>query len=319
MFVMTRRPPRQSLAPLPSFVDDALRAGSGRALEPAVRESMEERFAHDFSRVRVHADNDAALSATVIGASAYTVGNDIVFAGSNYAPNTPCGHTLLAHELGHVVQQAGRQRPSVLRVADGHAANGEVSTNSLSEQTIQRQPASDPHIGPGLPSMPSSLGGFTIRLQLDSNMVPTGKASIAIAGPGSIPLVGGGEIGLQRNVDGTYSAVTGKGTTIVSAADVKKILQGSTIVDSKKPKEIRLPGCDDLRRPGRGAFYTVSQFKQHAMFTPGVTGVYWNSLPDWLIEALIESCIPAPFFVPDRPPRPDYNDAPPTAGDTQIA
>lgn len=317
---MMRDTMSKSRAPLPTTaaVQHALRPSSGRALEPTVRASMEERFAHDFSRVRVHCGSDAARSASDLKARAYTVGDDIVFANARYAPHTASGEALLAHELGHVVQQAGARQPSVLRVSDGHAPNGAAATASLSERVVQRQPESDPHLGPGLPSMPSQLGGLTIRLELDSNMVPTGKASISVAGPGSIPLVGGAEIGLQRNADGTYTAVTGKGNTIVSAADVRKILAGST-VDPKKPKDVRFPGCADLRHPGGGALYTVSEFKRHVLYTPGVTGLYWNSLPDWFIEALIESCKPVQIPIPDRAPRPDYNDAPPPAGDTRVA
>jgi Domain of unknown function (DUF4157) len=60
----------------------------------------------DFRGVRVHADSKAAASAQMIGAHAYTSGSHVVFAG-NYSPNTDSGRRLLAHELAHVVQQAG--------------------------------------------------------------------------------------------------------------------------------------------------------------------------------------------------------------------
>jgi hypothetical protein len=62
----------------------------------------------DFSRVRVHADARAAESARAVQARAYTVGQDIVFAGGEYAPGTSAGRELLAHELAHTTQQAGR-------------------------------------------------------------------------------------------------------------------------------------------------------------------------------------------------------------------
>ena len=68
---------------------------------------MEARFGHDFSRVRVHADSRAARSAQLVGAQAYTIGSDIAFGESLYAPNSQAGHRLLAHELAHVVQQTG--------------------------------------------------------------------------------------------------------------------------------------------------------------------------------------------------------------------
>lgn len=65
-------------------------------------------FGQDFSQVRVHtASNDAqsAQAAKALNARAYTAGNHIVFAPGQYAPQTPQGQYLLAHELSHVVQQ----------------------------------------------------------------------------------------------------------------------------------------------------------------------------------------------------------------------
>lgn len=94
----------QSVAP--AIVHDTLRS-IGRPLEDAPRRFMEARFGHDFSRVRVHDNHQAAQSAAAIHARAYTVGTAIVFGESQYAPNTFAGIRLLAHELTHVVQQAG--------------------------------------------------------------------------------------------------------------------------------------------------------------------------------------------------------------------
>ena len=67
---------------------------------------MEPRFRHDFSRVRVHADTQAAESARAVNALAFTVGNDVVFGNGQYAPQTPAGRRLLAHELAHTIQQS---------------------------------------------------------------------------------------------------------------------------------------------------------------------------------------------------------------------
>jgi hypothetical protein len=89
----------------PAIVHDVLRA-PGQALDDATRDRMESGFGHDFSRVRIHSDARAADSAAAVDALAYTVGSDIVFAARQYAPTTPGGRKLLAHELAHVVQQA---------------------------------------------------------------------------------------------------------------------------------------------------------------------------------------------------------------------
>jgi len=135
-----RRPP--SL--VPADVNDG-----GRALAPGVRTFFERRFAHDFSRVRVHADAAAASSARSVAAAAYTVGRDIVFGAGMYRPHSHAGRTLLAHELAHVVQQ---DRPSGAAAAKaGHeseaaraahqAVTGEKASVGLAAPVaMQRQP-----------------------------------------------------------------------------------------------------------------------------------------------------------------------------------
>lgn len=91
----------------PSSVERVI-SSSGRPLNPALRQDMESRFGHDFSRVQVHTDTWAAESASAVNAQAYTVGRDVVFGSGQYAPETHAGKSLLAHELTHVVQQTGQ-------------------------------------------------------------------------------------------------------------------------------------------------------------------------------------------------------------------
>jgi Domain of unknown function (DUF4157) len=88
----------------PKLVEDTLRE-PGTPLDPASRRFMEERLGHDFSRVRIHADARAAISASAINARAYTFGSHVVFGAGAYAPGSDHGRRLLAHELTHVVQQ----------------------------------------------------------------------------------------------------------------------------------------------------------------------------------------------------------------------
>ncbi len=92
----------------PASVDYAL-ASPGMPLAPALRQDMEQRFGHDFSRVRVHTGASAERSAQDVDAHAYTVGNNMVFGASQYAPGTQEGRLLIAHELTHVVQQQTSQ------------------------------------------------------------------------------------------------------------------------------------------------------------------------------------------------------------------
>jgi len=78
--------------------------GGGQPLSPSLRNFFEPRFGHDFSRVRVHTDAEAAQAAQAVNARAYTVGGDVVFGAGQYAPKTMVGQRLIAHELTHVVQ-----------------------------------------------------------------------------------------------------------------------------------------------------------------------------------------------------------------------
>lgn len=101
----TGRPPvRRSTAGL--LGTEGLQS-AGRPLNRGVREPMESWFGHDLRDVRVHTGERAAKSARSMGALAYTVGSDVVFGTEQYAPTTPAGRRLIAHELVHVIQQTG--------------------------------------------------------------------------------------------------------------------------------------------------------------------------------------------------------------------
>ncbi|HWM94881.1 MAG TPA: DUF4157 domain-containing protein [Thermoanaerobaculia bacterium] len=144
----------------PPAVQDVV-SSPGQPLDPGMRGLMEERFGHDFGRVRVHSDAKASESAWQIDASAYTSGSDIVFGAGRYETGTAAGQRLLAHELTHVVQQTGGGAPA--------------------GQTIQRQPASSPGSFPDLdlrenmsPSMASALGSAVVdKFALGSAKIPT--------------------------------------------------------------------------------------------------------------------------------------------------
>ena len=58
----------------------------------------------DFASVRLHRAG-AELACRALRAQAFTVGSDIYFCPGAFAPHTPEGLRLLAHEVAHVVQQ----------------------------------------------------------------------------------------------------------------------------------------------------------------------------------------------------------------------
>ncbi len=123
---------KAALPAVPPIVHQVLHS-PGQPLEGATRTSMEARFGQDFTRVRVHTDQAAALSARAVDAQAYTVGQNIVFGSNRYVPGTAGGQRLLAHELTHVVQQSGGvtgQAASSLRIDD----SGEVEAQTAAAE-----------------------------------------------------------------------------------------------------------------------------------------------------------------------------------------
>ena len=105
---------------------------SGEPLDADTRASMESRFGHDFSKVRIHTDAPAERSAASLNAHAYTAGQQIVFGKSQYDPHSTRGQQLLAHELTHVVQidRAGmRPDPSCITPTN-HASEAEARAAS---------------------------------------------------------------------------------------------------------------------------------------------------------------------------------------------
>jgi hypothetical protein len=89
----------------PRAVDKVLRSGEGVPLASGLREFMEARFGTQLGSVRVYAGAQAAEATQSVGAGAFTIGEDIVFATGQFRPDKISGRHLLAHELTHVLQQ----------------------------------------------------------------------------------------------------------------------------------------------------------------------------------------------------------------------
>jgi Domain of unknown function (DUF4157) len=138
----------------PPIVSEVVRS-PGEPLHPETREFMESRFNHDFSRIRVHADPKAAESAATIAASAYTVGNHVVFGQNRYAPGTSETRRLLAHELRHTQQQSERPATGPLTVAppNTHLERDaeETARRTVSDRPGPDQPVAGSEYGSGVP------------------------------------------------------------------------------------------------------------------------------------------------------------------------
>jgi hypothetical protein len=112
--------------------------GPGRALDPPVREFMETQFGQNFGGVKIHTDSSAAQAARAVNARAFTAGRDIVFDSGEYAPGTPAGKQLLAHELTHTIQQRGTGSPSPspdsMAEREAHSAGSAIASGAMPQK-----------------------------------------------------------------------------------------------------------------------------------------------------------------------------------------
>jgi hypothetical protein len=124
-----------TISSIPPIVHEVL-SSPGQPLDAKTRETMEPRFGHDFSHVRIHTDAKAAESARAVNAVAYTVGRDVVFGAGQHKPETREGGKLMAHELTHVVQQgsAGSQPGNLQRKSQEKSSDKKKITKVVSEE-----------------------------------------------------------------------------------------------------------------------------------------------------------------------------------------
>jgi hypothetical protein len=79
-----------------------------RSLDNKLRAALEEITGVDLKRVRVHTGGNAAELAKGLKADAFAKGSDIYFA----KPGDAKKPELIAHEVAHVIQQAGGRVPA---------------------------------------------------------------------------------------------------------------------------------------------------------------------------------------------------------------
>jgi hypothetical protein len=121
--------------------------GRGRPLPAPQRDALEPHFGHDFGQVRVHIGNQAAELARSVRARAFTVGNDVVFGAGEYRPESQAGQQLLAHELTHVVQQAGGSSTTSFSPTGASGESARLTGSGIVQQhagiQLQRQPTDE--------------------------------------------------------------------------------------------------------------------------------------------------------------------------------
>jgi hypothetical protein len=122
--------------------ENHLSAQEGDApLPAAVRAYMEPRFGMDFSRVRIHTDAQSEQLNRILHSRAFTVGHEIFLRQGEYNPGSRSGQKLIAHELTHVVQQAGGHNAIAGQPERGATHNHEGQSADLSTKSTRRETA----------------------------------------------------------------------------------------------------------------------------------------------------------------------------------
>jgi hypothetical protein len=247
---------------------------SGSALDSGVREQMEQRFGQDFDNVRVHADASAARSAEAIDAQAYTAGANIVFATGQYAPQSAAGQHLIAHELTHVVQQAGGAAQRVSRYRRKPRTKDE-------ENEI---PAWDP--AEELTDSKTQPWIASITIEFTGTAADTGHAALATSN-GELP---------PRMPTGTLTAKYSTKPSTAPADIVISIVGGSTLLSLGLTDRIKTPvpvtrlegngytdsankPADPLGTKGRTPRYSKSGAgtMNYAIFFKGIQAIHQGS------------------------------------------
>ncbi len=235
--------PATARAVAPASVQAVLRS-AGSPLAPVTARVMGARMGQDFSGIRVHADAQAARSASDIAAQAWAAGPHLAFAEGAYAPDTAAGEVLLAHELAHAVQQRGAALPPApaLRSPDDPAE--QQAADAAAALAAGRAPQS-------LTSAPPGIYRVGDRAKATPPAtIPAGRRAIIQWGddPATVANVRALQTGARSgpNAAGSDLVLTARELQPGSLAEVREVtvvIHGDTDVDAKGHRVIA-PGGD---------------------------------------------------------------------------
>jgi hypothetical protein len=236
---------------------------TGDRLPAAVTDRATPELGHDFSQVRVHADDESARTALDLNAAAYTRGTDIVFGPGQYGTSTESGRRLLAHELAHVAQQAQGPTPAIQKQGLP-PVQGQVTLtfdlNGKVDVTVSG-PENTPVV-----SKP------TIGIRRDAQ----GNYHILVGGKDKVVTV--------DEIPAMLRSAMGGGTAAKGAA--------------AKQQQLRVPTCQQLADIGYD--YNSYETTRQLFYSPGMSagGPIWLPLTPSLFEALCALCRPRPKAPP---------------------
>jgi hypothetical protein len=201
------------------------RSGGGR-VPPQATAALAPAFGHDFSRVRIFADDAADSLARSAEASALTIGQDVFFARGAYEIESPGGFHRLAHELAHTVQQRDAQGPATTTLAAD--ASAERDARAAADAALMGDPVS---LGAG-----QAAGAVVAREEEAAKQTEAEKAALLV-----------GQFPWMRAFFPNYTTtVSGKGlqaqktdgmTTTTRTADVSLANGGSATIGQRRITE----------------------------------------------------------------------------------
>jgi hypothetical protein len=207
-----RAPAAASASPAlaPPAVHAAL-AGPSHGLDGTLRDAAGPGLGAAATMARIHRGGGADAAARSVGARAFTVGRDIVFAEGHYAPHSLAGRALLMHELTHVAQQA--QGGALLQRACTH----DGTLTNCHNWTIP---------------LPPWIAGTAAHSQIARDLAirPKGipRASKLFMGAASHPVFPQGYADLWRNNPGS-----------VSIGEIKSTATGSAVAGAEAAHYVR--------------------------------------------------------------------------------
>jgi hypothetical protein len=202
--IAVQRSRREVADPSPAADGPPGLSGPGAPLGADVAETLRPRFEFDLADVRVHTDQEAARSASDLGALGYTWGRHVVLGGPA-ASGGSAGLSVLAHELTHVGQHLGGNTDSAEaheRAAEAVEAGGSFASAAAGGSDAAPARASSPvlRLRPGdatdLTITLGADGSATFRAEVEGVGTVTGTGTVTNLTPGEyrVRTSGAGEV-----------------------------------------------------------------------------------------------------------------------------
>ena len=225
-----------SFAPLERH--NTIASGAGDRLPDSVQTNFSRKFQRDLSQVSVHHDAAASHSVDRVGASAFARGSDLFVRQGAYQPYTAQGQALLAHELAHVVQQAG--------------ARSSAAGRASSSEDYARRASSDQLAGAGVldagPVAPLSIAADTgIAIEDEEEQASVLRSDSELADK-SLDLEAAADE--RRKQAGVTDAATGKlDERAIQAADIARASVARKERQRKKKRGKKAPSAGPNSSP----------------------------------------------------------------------